>query len=461
MSRHPGPVERLYLYRIATGTGTGGFSVAVQLNKPIDNVLLSHALRRLLLKESSFVLNFKRTSGDDAKSNYKNFVAEPVPQVLYSDVVQHEKIHQFDDAFLHYLQTIKIQVDTQKPTWKVLLVDADLEQCQWLVFVNNHILFDGTSGMNAVDDLVACLNEESQKNHEKPLDLLYNHSQDATGPVKPHSGTSGIYNALWPFLLKTFVVEVMLPSWLTKVVRSLLSPGWPNLFKFPPFAAVPPKRKETNGFRMVRLGPEQLKQLVANAKLHNLTVTPFIAACCATAARASLVPYKRDPCSLGICVDIDGRRLVSGGRYGLFMLGLSCLLPPADLHSSGVTVAKALKEAFITKNPFQQAGLLAYLNIPAYFDGVYNDKNGRVFAEVLNLGVRTISHGCFSAEKIVFTQGVNTNHVTLSSVTCNGSVAIVVSYTSELDLWDNGGVMARFVEVFTECLTSGLHIPLE
>lgn len=471
MSRPIGPVERYYLCRLSMGYCNNGFSIAARFNRPVDDVLLSNALRLMILKNPVFSLNFFRTNPDDKKHNGDNFVVHSVLKIAYDQVVQPLEADSFGPELAERLADEVLPLDTDRPTWKLYNLKLRNNEPSALIFVCNHIFFDGNAGANVFDELLWCLDEVERTKPSSVRTQLFNAEIDNLAPQPALDKIASLYDTPFLFMIKSLLLEIFLPHFLVHFFRVLFQSDFPNTYRYPVFNPVPPKKFNHLGFRLLKFLPLETTQLLARSKQNGLTLTPFIGACAYAAAQEHLVPYANtlqgykvdQRRSVNVPIALCGRRYVPQNaiqlRFGLYM---SQTLPfvPVDLTTVkqiGENLKKQLDATMESRDPFKFAGMLRYVNIWDWFKGELKDPNARGAIEISNIGCKKFARGHWEVTDLIFTQSVSTSHLTLSVVsTPKGGLHLTVADVDDMELWSNGDkkVMDEFVALFKQNLLS-------
>lgn len=459
-SRAPGFYERFYICRDTKGYCTKGFCISAKLNRKLDDVLLSNALRKLVLRHPYFCMNFFRTTAEseDEAANGKNFVLRPVLAFRYNDVVRHKQIKSLDETVYEYLLTIRIPVNEDRPTWLLHLFDVLESDEQYLLFSCNHALFDGNSGANFFDDLVQ---ELDAVDLVQQVDTLFDASTDTLGAVPPPcEELTLLYNPPLSFMANYLFKHMVVPPWLLKFCRSYFSFSWPNLYKYPVFSAVPILPTNKCKFASLHFAPNQVKSILAFCRRNNTTLTPFLGACAVQAVEATISPFLGGPRTHNTALIVCGRRycpeLVNETRYGIFVAAAGIVAPPGlSLVRTSQVLANKLGDDLKSRHSFYKVALLKLVNIWEYFKGSFESGDARDSIEISNIGLKNISCGKWSVEDMRFSQSVSSAHITVSTCsTPHGGLNLAVSYHEDMEKYEKNGIKAidRFVEKFTEFL---------
>lgn len=469
ISRKPGFFERYYICRDTKGYCTLGFQISATFNRRLDDVLLSNALHKVIVKNPFFSMNFFRVSvgseeamllDEDRKANGHNYELRPVKKFMYSQVVHHETVSQYDESVYEYLLKIRTPVDRELPTWQIRVFEELDSKKQYLLFLCNHALFDGNSSANFFEDLTRELDNAEKQENLQQLDVIFDLDKDSPTSVPPSSDNlvplfkTPFFFGLW-FVFKGLVV----PKTVLKFFRSYFSKRYPNLYKNPLFRSVPTSR--TNGSKFISLAysPEEAKAILKKCKEKGLTLTPFMGACALTAMEEA---FSGDvPHSHVISFVICGRRYfpqeAQNTKYGLYVSQASPMVSPgAGVEKTSHFLSNELKQAVENRHSFHITGLLRVINIWDYFKGCSEEADGRNAVEISNIGCKNFSFGNWKVEELFFSQGVSYSHITISFCsTPNGGLKVSLAYHEDLDQYEKNGkkAISEFAETFNDAFT--------
>lgn len=450
MSRKTDFLENLFICRSTANHYSNGFRMTARLNRPVDSTLLSNALRLLLVKYPVLAINYFRTDASvpDQKANGSNFEARIVSPILYDDVVSFEKADAFDNDYLKYLSEIDIPVNVEKPTWIVIVTEVG--ETQYVTFACNHVAFDGNSGVHFVDDLVACL-DAAEPSKSELVKVLFDESDAPSQTPPPSTAVTDLYDVSKWYIFKSVVLLLLVPTVVKTFVSSFLVPGHPNLFKHPVFNYQPISHDHSSLFHLVTVSPEKTASILAFCKRNKITLTPLMAACAFKAMDDTFAPLLKIEPSYSFTLDVCGRRyypeLKKETRYGLFM---TAVLPVISRNNSVLLGARFISSSLIKalqdRLCFMFAGLLRLVNPWKMIQEQYDKKKTRKSVEVSNLGLVKISHGQWTVQDLIFSQGSGSNHLGLSTVsTPDGGLNVAISCHHSFDRIGDG-VVDRFVE---------------
>lgn len=438
----------------------------VRLNRPVSDVLLSNALRAVLLKYPVHCMTFFRKEPletlallreEDRKLNGKNYEARLVSEILYKDVVSHQQLTSVDASYLTRLSKHKLPIDVDEPTWHITVNNVGTDNTQYLTFASNHVFIDGNSGVHFLDDLVRELASAERHGDLQMVETLYRSADDAPETLPPPAEkVVDLFNYSWWFAVKTVVKVLLLPKSLVKFVSSYLVPGSPNLYKHPIFNYHPISHDNESNFRRVSLTPPETAAALAFCKQNGVTLTPFIAACAMKALDETISAKLHLEPSYDFGLIICGRRYYpekkDQTRYGLFMSNAKPVLSRnISLIQATKTLSAKLAAAVKNRRSFSLIALLQIINIWDMFQKQYDHKDTRTTVEVSNVGLVKIQHGDWSVEDMIFSQGAGGTHFTLSTCsTAAGGLNVTVAYHESLDEVENG--IEEFVSLLKQKL---------
>ena len=413
-------------------------------NHHISKILLSNALRTLILKNPTFAVNIYR-DGDlqyDAKMNGDNFTVRPVEKITFNDVVTFGNIDEsFGVLVLNTLKEEKCPVNDTRPLWRLNVNESSSDKKQYVTFHCDHTLFDGGSATQFHKDLIIELEHHSKDQALKFQETLFDYKVDRH--ILPAIADSSdkivdLYNPSIFFTALAIIQNMLLPKWLSNGFWSLFSG-----VKQAPLYAHNPTRKETkSNLRYINITPDNVKRLRAFCKSQNTTLTPYIAATAMYALQATVFPVVSDQqCSFEVSIPVDGRRYfpekLNDTKYGLYVgLLTSKMGPYTDLTDSINILTTQLTASVANKSPFSFVGLLKYVNCWDFLRGKLGKTDSRLTLEVSNLGLHLISHDNWSIENLWFSQtnGI-LSHFSLSLIATElNGLNLLVSYLADLDM---------------------------
>lgn len=457
--------ERYYAWRDTTGCLSKGFNMSVALSQPVNDALLSHALRATVLAHPEFLLhliregveNEKDAIATDARANGMNYSVGLVLRLKFADVVRHTSVA-VDDAELARLAEVRTACVAPTPSW-YLQVSTTVES-QYLTFACNHVFFDGRSGVHFFDDLVRGIAAASEL--EGPLQLvevLYDPTVDSV--TIPPAGTSvvSLFDSPWWYVAKNLTARFV-PAALKRMVSNIW--GGQDLTLNPIFNVQPLCAFNPSCFRTVHLDAAQVTALLARCRAAEATMAPFLAASACRALDQSVVKAIGGTPTHVTQLMVCGRRfypeLAEKTRYGLFISVANDYVKSGSVvEEAAASLSQNLSSLLFDPTRFWQVGLLRYINIWNYMQSRIDKNEMRDTVEVSNVGLVRIKHGSWTVNDFLFSQGITTSHVTLSvASTPKGGMNIVISSLESLHQLEVDGVnaMEMFFEKFTGLLKS-------
>lgn len=445
-------------------------SVTGQYNHHIDEVLLSNALRSLILKNPVFALNIYR-DGDlqyDAKMNGDNFTVRPVERIAFSDVVTFKDIDEpFGALELNALSEQVSPVNDTRPLWRLKVYKSSSSKKQYVTFHCDHTFFDGLSAAQFHKDLIVKFGIYSGDAALKFQETLFDYTADKS--ILPSILDSSdkivdLYNPSILFSLLAIVQNMLLPKWLSDGFWSLFST---NAEQKPLYTHMPTQKGAKSNQRCVNIKPHDVKRLRAFCKSQGTTLTPYITAIAMYALQETVFPFvSNSQCSFQVDIPINGRRYFPDKakytKYGLYAGPFSCKMGPVskstgsydDLKVPINTLTTQLSSSVADKSPFSYVGLLKYVNCWNFLASKIGKTDSRLTLEVSNLGFHLISHDNWSVENLWFNQtnGI-LNHFCLSLIaTESNGLNLLASYLADLDMVQTSLrklVIDEFMALFT------------
>lgn len=458
VSRNVGFLEKYYICRDTTGVMNRGFNISVKLNDHVSDLVLSHALRRVILSCPYLTVNAFRDSdnnnekleitvpncepreivAEDAKFDGKNYHLRPVSKILYSDVVVQNTIQKLDDTLLENLSKIRIPVDREKPMWYLGNTLEESTGDQYLTFVCNHVTFDGRSAVNFFEDLLNAIDAVSLESLTEIENVLFDSVVEGPSELPSLSEyMTSLYDSPAGFTVSTISSRLIIPKFVLKFFGSYFSLETPNFYQYPPFQVVPFNGVNESKFRLVHFNLEEVRTILANCKQQKSTLTPIMASAMYGAIDTAFTPHVgafSQSCELMIC----GRRYFpekdQDTRYGLFVSAFtSYILPGSTLKEAAQSLGEGLSRAMESRTTFYKTGLLKLLNVWDYLRSFTTDGEERNTFEISNLGRVNFTAGKWRVTNVVFSQGVTFAHITLSVIsTPEGGMNIVISFHEKM-----------------------------
>lgn len=439
MTRHqrePTNADRYYICRNFNKYYIN-FNVTGVYNKRIEDGAIRGALRRLMLNNSTFVLNAFRTSciEEDTPSDYRNFILKPVKEIRYEDVVEWREIKEFNEQVLEEIGEIDFEMNVDKPLFKVLI-----SQCgdkQYVTFLCDHILFDGGSGAFFHEDLI----RELARGETRSSAVIFNYEQDyeKLAPLSPPvDEISDLYTTSLIQKVSIIVLE-MIPGFIKNIYRRWFIKGFPDLRQNPIFTYKPKTKLIRTGYKMIKFDPLQTQRTVEYCRSQQVTLTPFIGAVGLSALQDTIIPRLANNATVQYSFESNlvysGRRFLPDYRYGVCVGSVDCTLGPIkSIIETTRVFARQLKAAISNLKSIQRMGLLGLVNIK---DFLFNrlENYSKLTLEVSNLGIKNLVSGEWQIEDLIFSQNIGISHYFgfLVVGTPTGGTNLVLGYMKEFD----------------------------
>lgn len=446
-------LENPFAIRTKDGAYTN-FNVTVQLDQTITPSILSISLRQLILQNPALSLNF---TPDPEKEN--SFVAKPVDQILFDDVVEFSTIsNPFSEGELKKLNSIVCQIGTNKPLWKIRVFQY--EKIQYITVVCEHTLFDGNSGVFFHKDLVEILDKNLQ--HDSCLEVLFdkkidNHIFTENFPL-PAGELTDLYKTPFLTLVKIIWTKLLCPRWLLTYWRSYMDPTLPNLIENPVFQYKPIEKIIDCNHKLINLTSAQVTTMLTNIKRNKVPFTPVVSAISCQTFEDVIVPIVTPyaTCSTSVQVLVNGRRFYPGLqrqlKYTICVCSIEIILGPfssTNLDKAVEYVNQQVQKDIVSKYSFHLMGALKYTDPSKFVDsrvGTY----ARPTIEISNLGNQIIEAENVQVENIWFSQDLGTSaQIGYSIVSTKGGMNIVLGVVPEIYHLTNEKNQ-RIIDVYAE-----------
>ena len=441
--RDPDALERYYICRGTKKLYTN-FNISVELNRKIDAKVLSNALRAMILKTPYLSSNaFRNGDSDDQKRNGTNFEINYLQKIEFETVVSFEKFNKLDSEFFTLLDDRYCPIGEQLPLWRLVVFENP--DTQVLSFYCDHMLFDGTSGVLFMKNLVKELNECWKSPNLFYQPVLYDREKDAPTLGKiPRGACSGLslYKPSIVDIVRAMFTKLCVPTFVKKFFQSYIW-GGPNLYRHPTFVSgcrgrADPKTR----VRAVSLTSDLTIPLLKLCKANQVTFTPLLTTLTLYSFQQTVKKkLSLDNTSSKICIDINGRRYLPEyvNRYGLCMSTSTILVDPIpspnkwfDKKSPLRKTNKSLLQDLASRYPFRIVGIMNYLNLWKFLAKQLGLTEWKTL-DCSNVGVQDISCGDWSATSAWFSQSTGTAlNLVLSCISVKGAINICFGFASDL-----------------------------
>lgn len=282
--RSPGFFERQYICR-NTKKYYNNFNVTSEYNHHISPILLSNTLRKLVLNNHVFALNFFRLSqfdaADDHQENGHNYEVRVINLIEFEDVVSYRQISgKFDDECLVELNLLRVPMNDEKtPLWRVIVWENKEQGSQFISFYCDHALFDGTSGVQFHRDLIKELatlsNGGNTEENLKFIGTIFDYGTDSD--EIPDSIDDALENKVEiyhrPVLSKIWL-------WLKKTFFATIQSVFPFLFKSGIGGNVFEHKSVGLDFghkyKIINFSPAEVDDILTFCRSQGITITPYM-----------------------------------------------------------------------------------------------------------------------------------------------------------------------------------------
>lgn len=252
-----------------------------------------------------FVSTFSNKGTDKYCNDY---ILESVNELLFDDVVI--TVDQpFSEEQLKFVNEIRCSANEGKPTWKLVLFNDN-----YLIFLCDHALFDGQSGMNFHIEFCKIV---STIVDPKFVERIYVKHQDFHPPPKTED------------IIDSFKVSCVdyLKAYLKKLVPKFLSQwvSYPFLIKYPLFKESHPKSIYSN-YKIINIPHHQLEDLLSILKFNGVSLTAFLNVFFHYCLQNTILPSLTTQLSSVLSsIPISGRRYYSPFKESKFRFMISAV----------------------------------------------------------------------------------------------------------------------------------------
>lgn len=459
--------EKLYICRTVDKFYTN-FNVIAKYFTSFTKVQLEHALRKLILKNPVLAMNFFRdipNKNSDRELGGSNFYKKPLDKIKANDVLFIFKEEQpIDNEFLKSLNDIEFHIDAQKPLWSLQVYYYNGHQ--YLVYLTDHVMVDGTCGTAFHEDLLHEL--VNLDDNLLPLNTIFNYSKDklALCPLPPTSDKFGstmkppIFFAA-KIVLQTYVLSKRANKWFHR----LADRKYPDTDKYPIFNYKPAYLQEETFFSMSNISPTDVATILRFLRSKNLTMTPYLSAIATQTMQQYIFPLvSKQIYSSIIDIAVNGRSFYpqhkSDLRYSFFVSIVEPVLGQlkldrrfSSIQEETEYISKSIHKGVDEGKAFWYLGMLRYINSWKFVHKYIGRTDARSTINVSNLGNVSINEGGIAVEDLIFSQDLGlSSHIGLSTVsTPTGGLNIVFNYFHYINDLEFEGKLA--IDIFTQEFT--------
>lgn len=426
--------ERYNVSRNDTGIYSN-FAVTAKYTQPVDKVVLSHSLRKLVQAYSVFQLEIVRGEGDskedDIKADYKNYRAGPSKSIKFEDVVEVSEMP-FDEKAMAYVNDQYIEFGPGSVSWRVVLFPNN-----YVTFYNGHAFFDGESGKHFHYEL--CKYLDSCSTETLVVQELYNYEKDGYKLHPSIFDLVDIYKVSTWETIKGFTL-FLLPKQITRLVNYYTTSNYPDYGKSPFFEQKMVRTTKTN-YKWIKISAETQTNLLTVLRKNQITITSFLDVLFRYSFQQVMLNKVKPPPSLTLDIVLSGRRfypeLAEQLKFQYLVTAFNVSLGPVESFEFNSVVEKLkivkqkIAEAIDDKLVFNIVGLLGKIPLYGLVSKMGSDPRQK-YLEISNLGFNKISAGKWGVEDLIFHQCLGASTVFGTGVvsTPNG-LNIVLGYLDE------------------------------
>lgn len=462
--REPGFFEKYYLCRSAEKYTTN-VSVIARYNRHIDKVVLSNALRSLIVKNPEFCCNFFSDEPYEKikKQNGNPYRLKPLNKITFEDVVFYEQIEKdLDDEILDRLDTEYSGININEPLWKLIIFENTASQ--YLTFLYDHTLWDGKSGQFFHEELLSELEHFSISEDISFQDNLFDYDKDKSIlPVLPKSSDKlfDLYDMDMWYTFK-HILKLIIPTGITNYLtsNSLVEPYTLISYPFP---------KEDNlsnltstKLRLVHVDASSLNNIMKKCKENGVTLTSYLTALMTYCLKESVLSDVGDNKVASILIPMSGRRYypdkAQETKFGLYVGSMNYninidTVTEGNLKNLSQSLLKDMRIALETREPFKFCSLLKLVNIWDFL-GAKVKKNDRGTIAFSNLGMANAEKGDWKLIELIFSQsnGIYTNYSMSAISTPDAGLNITFGYSKYLENFIERTTFDSFLSLFKEKL---------
>jgi hypothetical protein len=461
LKMEPNFYERYYICR-NVDEFYKNFNVTAKYSVPFSTNELALAIRNVILQTPALVHNFFRdgTEKSDRKKAGKNFIKRPVAKISVDDilVVLPDEVP-IGDEYFKRLNNVKFAMDVEKPLWNLYV--AYYQGNQYLSYITDHSLVDGTCGVSFHQDLLREL-VQIQGVKSDPLEVIFNSDTDILPPLPPTTDKIApiLQPSIW-YAAKLVFIEFIMPEYVLNFIRKWTDPESTDTSKNPLFTYKPTFRNVPTFYKLINLTPDEVKSMLSFTKSRKVTFSSYISAIGSHVMQDVIFPrISAKDFSSSVEIAINGRRYYPGEkalRYAFFVSIVEPTIGPFPKKASVSSVEKAMNridksinDALGDASLFSLLGMLRYVNPWDYLHGKLG-KNSRSTISLSNLGNAIVREKDIEVDDLIFSQDLGlTSHIGLTSVgTPRGGFNILINYFDYIEELVNPDTKQKAIDEFS------------
>ena len=458
----PNYYERYYICRNVDEFYTN-FNVTAKYSVPFSTNELALAIRNVILQTPALVHNFFRdgTEKSDRKKAGKNFIKRPVAKISVDDilVVLPDEVP-IGDEYFKRLNNVKFAMDVEKPLWNLYV--AYYQGNQYLSYITDHSLVDGTCGVSFHQDLLREL-VQIQGVKSDPLEVIFNSDTDILPPLPPTTDKIApiLQPSIW-YAAKLVFIEFIMPEYVLNFIRKWTDPESTDTSKNPLFTYKPTFRNVPTFYKLINLTPDEVKSMLSFTKSRKVTFSSYISAIGSHVMQDVIFPrISAKDFSSSVEIAINGRRYYPGEkalRYAFFVSIVEPTIGPFPKKASVSSVEKAMNridksinDALGDASLFSLLGMLRYVNPWDYLHGKLGKTNARATISLSNLGNAIVREKEIEVDDLIFSQDLAMcSHIGLTSVgTPRGGFNILINYFDYIEELVNPDTKQKAIDEFS------------
>lgn len=462
--REPGFFEKYYLCRSAEKYTTN-VSVIGRYNRHITKLVLSNALRSLIIKNPQFCCNFFSDQPYDEikKQNGYPYRLKPLRKIAFLDVVFYEQIEKdLDDEILDRLDAEYSGINVNEPLWKLIIFENT--ESQYLTFLYDHTLFDGKSGHFFHEELLSELEYFSRSKDISFQENLFDYGKDKSVlPVLPNSSDKmlDLYNTdIW-YTLKHILKEII-PRRIAKYFASDLLVDPCKLINYPFPKDDTLSSITSTKLRLVHIDASSLRKVMKTCKENGVTLTSYLTTLMTYCLKETVLSEMGNNKVANVLIPVCGRRYypdkAQETKFGLYVGSMDYninldTVTEDNLKSLSQSLLRDIHTALETREPFKFCSLLKLINVWDFL-GEKVKKNDRGTIAFSNLGMANVEKGDWRLRELIFSQsnGIYSNFSMSAISTPEAGLNITFGYSKYLENFIDQTTFDSFLSLFKEKL---------
>lgn len=331
------PFEKYYFWRNKLNMYSN-FRVAVEYSEELNIETIFHVLTSMVSHHSSLSMNAYRNNKSFLHFQYKLGI---ISSYKLSDVLQiiTDESLTIEDIF-NQLQNTHFLYDTSKPLWSLILFNK-----KTLIYYSDHLLFDGSSGLNFhklfAQEMLNIKNEKNEKRKNfyglnSELFNILEFDNNFQIPPKP----SDLIDYSVPFYYLMYIIMIIcFPKTLSSIIKYFFIDD-ANISKSKTYNTIALSKrmidnndsnseKNKDNCKLIHISELKLKQLIGDCRKYNVKLTSLLV----VMSLLSISKITGNQKDTVVVIPVNSRSKITKEKqndidFGLYLGDLNFELPP-------------------------------------------------------------------------------------------------------------------------------------